>query len=156
MPVADENLSEKLPFDVYAMMLILSFLLLGVAVWLINDELQQHWFAQQQGRNCAVHLTKINDKPDVLKDDVKVTQEDFDDWKAIENNDTKPPKFIEYTPWMLVRTIDTKEGVDNTVGIPEGELEQLKKSYEYPLNTPDDGGEAKKAEAPSAAPPANP
>ncbi len=63
MPVADEKLVEKLPFDVYAMMLILSFLLLGVAVWLINDDLQTNWFAGQPGRKSSEHITKSNGRP---------------------------------------------------------------------------------------------
>src|SRR6185503_11916101 len=107
MPVADENLQEKVPFDVYAMMLIMSFLLIGVAIWLINDELTQHWFSQNQGRNSAVFITKNNDKSDVLGTDIKVDEEDIADYKAITNSDTKPgKKWIEYPAWLLIRKIN--------------------------------------------------
>lgn len=158
MPVADENLAEKLPFDVYAMMLILSFVLLGVAIWLLQDELATNWFSAQEGRKCAVYLTKNNEKTDVYKDDIHVdAKEDLEDYKAITATEDKPARYLEYPSWMQTRRIDTSAGVDNTQGVPEAELEQLKKSYEDPLATPDDSDKkAEAAPAPAPAPAATP
>lgn len=149
MPVADEKLVEKTPFDVYAMMLILSFLLVAVAVYLVNEELQVHWFAGVQNRPCAEYITKSNDKPEVLKEDLDVTEEDLKDWKAMTGEDTIP-KHQERQAWMKTKRVEVTPGVDNTEGIPEDVLNKLKESYVDPRATPDEPG--KKVEAPAAAP----
>lgn len=152
MPVADEKLVEKLPFDVYAMMLILSFLLLGVSVWLVNDDLQTSWFAGQQGRACAESITKSNDKPELFKEDPVVSEIDLKDFKAITGEEA-PPKHADLPAWMKAKRIDLTPGHDNTEGIPEDVLQKLKESYEFPLNTPDDP-DKKKVEAPATEAPA--
>lgn len=155
MPVADEKLVEKLPFDVYAMMLILSFLLLGVSVWLINDDLQTNWFAGTQGRECAEHITKNNDKPELYKEDPVVSETDLSDFKRI-TGEENPPKYAPLPNYLKAKRIEPTPGHDNTEGVSEEELKKLKDSYEFPLNTPDDPDKKKTEAAPEAAPAAAP
>ncbi|MCZ7646270.1 MAG: hypothetical protein M5U26_13470 [Planctomycetota bacterium] len=70
MPAAEKGeLHEKVPFDVYAMMLIMAFLATAGAIAFLHDELQKFWYAGvpvtengEPSRPFAVHLTVINEK----------------------------------------------------------------------------------------------
>jgi len=152
MPVADEKLEEKAPFDVYAMMLILSFIVIAVAIYLLNNESQEHWKAgSPPGTEVAVDLTKFNDDEGKFKDQIILSNSDKKEYKVITGADI--PGVEEKPEWMKNKPVDPTPGVDNTEGIHEDLLRKYKESYINPLLTPDDPdkkADAAPAEAPKA------
>jgi hypothetical protein len=88
MPPTPDKIPEKVPFDVYAMLIILTFLFTGGATLMINDRLSKEWqFWDDKAtiKEKSVHLTLMN--PDQAKYPeglVHVQETDLKEWKLIE------------------------------------------------------------------------
>src|SRR5437899_2059257 len=85
MPPTTENIPEKPPFDVYGMLLILSFIFTIGATLFLNDELDKNWDFWADKANApkkAVTITEINDDPTNTskKDLVNVRKKDLEEW----------------------------------------------------------------------------
>ncbi len=95
MPPTTDNIPEKPPFDVYAMMLILSTLITFGACALTWDDLTKNWnyWYEKTDKNItdrATHITQISDDPskDVC---LKLQKIDLDEWKRIKGANTPFP-----------------------------------------------------------------
>ena len=163
MPVAEDKLIEKTPFDVYAMTLILSFLFILGAILLLNDELDKHWSGRKEWHtpeekqnselniDVAEHITKINDLlPEKKNFEVKITAEDRRDYPLIAGKDTAIPRVKEledkYKNWvehLIQNRIDINPGADNTEAVKNAPalgqpvLDKLRDEYKDPAPTPD-------------------
>ena len=88
MPPTPDKIPDKVPFDVYAMLIILTFLFTGGATLMINDRLSKEWqFWDDKAtiKEKAVHITLMN--PDTSKYPeglVHVQETDLKEWKLIE------------------------------------------------------------------------
>lgn len=93
MPVAEEKLPDKRVFDVYAMMVLLTCVALGGAIYFLFDELNRNWYGDHEVVNgqYAAHITKMNDDPKNYKGIVNLREVDLDEYKLCrENNDEDP------------------------------------------------------------------
>jgi hypothetical protein len=141
MPLAEEKLAEKIPFDVYAVMLVLSALLTIGAILMMNTDLRENWYgAEPPGGKKAEHLTRLNAQTDDEKTTngaspwTQVTEEDKTDYLALSPDGklTAPA----YPDWMKVTTEGVKF-VDriSTINefpmdqVPAEERESMKSSY---------------------------
>ena len=71
MPPTPDKIPDKVPFDVYAMLVILTFLATGGATLLLNDRLSsewQFWEDKAKIKEKAVHLTQMNPEPAKYKE----------------------------------------------------------------------------------------
>ena len=88
MPATPDKIPDKVPFDVYAMLIILTFLFTGGATLMINDRLGKEWqFWDDKAtiKEKAVHLTTINADPTKYQEGlVNVQETDLKEWKLIE------------------------------------------------------------------------
>lgn len=167
MPAAEDKLVEKLPFDVYAMMLILSFLAVLGAILLLNDDLTKNWYQGQEGKEVSEYITQVNEQVgDNKNNEPQISEKDRRDYKLI-IKDASIPSFKEYPEWLKpAKPVDPTPGKDNTDGVPQNVLDTLRNDYKDPVYTPDvepsgTGGApatppAAAPEAPPAAPPAAP
>jgi len=137
MPIADEKLEDKGSFDVYAMMLILSAVIIAVAIYILNMESQLNWRSgENPNTEVAADPTRFNDDEAKFKDQIFVTASDEREYKIlagteIQRSDKKPD-------WMKNKPVDTTPGVDNTEGVSEDHLRKYKDSYVNPVLTHDD------------------
>lgn len=166
MPVTDEPLKEKVPFDVYAMMLILAFLATAGSIAFINDHLQKEWYAgEQPGIDHAEHLTAHNSvmedrenyfkwladpKTKELVFEVEVTENDKEDFKRANYTLYGDEVELEYEPYpAYIKPLDggvqVKPGHDNTQGVPEDVLKQMLEKYKDITAVPGEGGAAEGA-----------
>ncbi|HYG75093.1 MAG TPA: hypothetical protein VEK08_08830 [Planctomycetota bacterium] len=152
MPPTTENIPEKPPFDVYAMLLILSFVFTVGATLLLNDELDKNWGfwePKEQVRPRALHITEINEAPDKYPDLINVRKIDLEEWKiAIENQTGKkadfPEKGFEWPAGYDPLAHPIVPGEDNLAKVPKEQIDALLKGREQAGET--------KAEAPAPAP----
>ncbi len=89
MPPTNEQIREKTPVDVYATLLILSFLFTAGASFFLYDELTSNWGWQMWGpatKAVAVHVTQQNDDPEKNPDIIKITETDRKEYKLINND----------------------------------------------------------------------
>jgi hypothetical protein len=134
MPL-EEKLTEKVPFDVYAMMLIVSFVVTGAACLLANYDLRQNWFgAEEPPKEHAVYLTVVNGQNDQQATTnasawVQITEQDIKDFKVLQPNETLKP--AEYPAWLdpLNPSFSTDLDKDNTEKVPEPERQKMKEGY---------------------------
>lgn len=144
MPPTTENIPEKPGFDVFAMLLILSFFFLLGATLLLNDDLDKNWgfwTPADQIPKKAEHLTQINDDPAKYPGLIKVRDIDLTEWKlAYEgyygkkvSEDDFPEKDFKwpsgYDP--LNHPVITG-GADNLSNIPKEQLDALMAGYKGP------------------------
>jgi hypothetical protein len=81
MPPTTENIPDKPGFDVYAMMLIVSAVFLGVSIYLLNDYLTTVYdFWNENPAKRAQHLTLLNDDPVNKPDIAKIGKQDLEEW----------------------------------------------------------------------------
>ena len=99
MPAATEKIPEKVPFSVYGMLIILTFLFTGGACWLLGDDLSRNWKyfdAKEKWPKKAVHITTINDNPDQYPDNFKLTAIDKEEYEyAFKSAYQKDPPPLE-------------------------------------------------------------
>lgn len=112
MPLAEEKLAEKIPFDVYAVMLVLSALFTIGAILMMNSELRDNWYgAEPPGTKKAEHLTTLNGQTDEEKTTnggspwTQITEQDKIDYQALGGAELKTPTYPE---WMKVNTEGVK------------------------------------------------
>lgn len=141
MPLAEEKLAERIPFDVYAVMLVLSALLTIGAILMMNNELRENWGgAELPGAKKAEHLTKLNAQTEEEKTTngaspwTQITEQDKLDYAALSPDGklTAPA----YPEWMKVNTEGVKfiDKISDTGGlppdfVPKEESESMKSSY---------------------------
>jgi hypothetical protein len=97
MPPTPDKIPDKVPFDVYAMLIILTFLFTGGATLMINDRLSKEWqFWDDKAtiKNKSVHLTQMNPDPAKYPEGLVVVQDvDKDEWKLIDAESQSPGEF---------------------------------------------------------------
>jgi hypothetical protein len=131
MPAAEEKLQEKVPFDVYAMMLIVSSAATLTAICLLWAELRKNWYAAEVPvQPKAVYLTYLNEPVEEgapAGDWVVVNKTDLEDAQAL----SIKAEVKEFPAWMdpLKRPIRAELDADNTGGVPPEELNRLKDEY---------------------------
>ena len=150
MPPTTENIPEKPPFDVYAMMLILAFVFTGGATLLLNDDLDKNWGfwipkEDAAARKRAVHITQINDDPEKFPDYLKLTKTDKEEWDIITNKAPLPEKDFEWPEGYDPLNHPVKANADNLSAIPADQRDKL-------LGPNKGGGAAAPAPAPAPAP----
>lgn len=130
MPPTTENIPEKPPFDVYAMMLILAFVFTGGATLLLNDDLDKNWgfwipVEDSAARKRAVHITQINDDPENYPDYLKLTKVDKEEWEIITKNAPLPQKDYEWPEGYDPLKHPVKANADNLTDIPQDQRDAL-------------------------------
>jgi len=97
MPAATEKIPEKVPFNVYGMLIILTFIFTGGACWLLGDDLSKNWHyfdKKEEWTKKAVHITQINESPDTYPDNFKLTATDKEEYelayKSVYKKDPPP------------------------------------------------------------------
>jgi hypothetical protein len=101
MPAATDKIPEKVPFNVYGMLIILTFLFTGGACWLLGDDLSKNWKyfdnKEEMAKNKkAVHITTINDNPEQYPDNFKLTAVDKEEYEfAFKSAFKKDPPPLE-------------------------------------------------------------
>jgi hypothetical protein len=140
MPLAEEKLAEKVPFDVYGVMLVLSALFTVGAILMMSSELRENWYgAEQPGSKKAEHLTKLNAQtPEEVTGSgpspwTQVTDQDKTDYVALGGAELKTPAYPE---WMKVNTEGVKfiDKITDVGGfpmdtVPNEERESMKTTY---------------------------
>lgn len=159
MPVADEKLKEKIPFSVYTMMLILSFLGTCTAIYFLHQELHVYWYADElPGRKDendkpidppphAVFLTEKNadfeafPPPEFPSQLFHVTDRDLKEYSILRTKEADknvtPDKYKPYPAWFDWKNpIDINkpaEEVDSIVErIPEDQRDRMVEEYRDP------------------------
>jgi len=152
MPPTTENIPEKPPFDVYAMLLILAFVFTGGATLLLNDDLDKNWgfwIAKEDAaaRKRATHITTINDDPEKFPEYLKLTEVDKQEWDIITNKAPLPEKDYEWPAGYDPLNHPVKANTDNLTSIPQAQRDLL-------LKAAPGGGAAAPAPTPEKAAPA--
>lgn len=140
MPLAEERLNEKVPFDVYAVMMIVTGLLTIGAILMLNDDLRKEWFgAEVPGTAHAEYLTILNGQTDEQKathgqsEWPQVTETDKTDYEALTKQQLKTP---EYPGWLdvngtgvnFIKEIKDENAFDLNK-VPAEERESMKSTY---------------------------
>jgi hypothetical protein len=123
---------EKPKFDVYGMLLVLSFLMTGVAAFLLNDDLSSNWgfklFGDKDSTKRATHITELHDltRPTPY---VVLRKEDIEDWKAIPE-DVRGGKEFPVKNWEWPEGYDVYANPvlpngDNLSKIKEDQIQKL-------------------------------
>ena len=122
MPAATDKIPERVPFSVYGMLIILTFLFTTGAMWLLADDLSKHWHyfdKKEELPKKAVHITQINDNPDQFPDNFKLTDIDKEEydlaWKSLYPKETPvpPDKDFEWPAGFDPLKYSIKYNVDN-------------------------------------------
>jgi len=156
MPAAEEKLQEKAPFDVYAMMLIVSSALTLTAICLVWAELRKNWYAAEApAQPKAVYLTYLNEPVSEAGPEeagkgawVVVNKTDLEDARALGIK----PEVKEFPTWMdpLKKPVSAELDADNTKDVPPEELKKLQDEYLAPASQKDPTVEAPAAQPPPA------
>jgi hypothetical protein len=166
MPPTTENIPEKPPFDVYAMMLILAFVFTGGATLLLNDDLDKNWGfwipkEDAAARKRAVHITQINDEPEQYPEYLKLTKIDREEWDIITKKAPLPEKDFDWPEGFDPLKNPVKANTDNLSAIPADQREKLLRGVggggaaPAPAPAPTPPPEAPKTDAPAAPAPTN-
>lgn len=141
MPLAEERLQEKVPFDVYAVMLLVTALITIGGILMLNADLRENWGGAEVPGTVkhAENVTKINGQTDEEKTTsgvspwIQVTEADKADYQAITGQELKTP---EYPAWMAVNAAgvnfinEIKEiNAFDLNKVPAEEREAMKNSY---------------------------
>src|SRR5687768_11020741 len=94
MPPTTDPINDKEPFDVYGMMVILSFVFTLGAVLVLNQELTTNWGTKNflmfgdEPKPVPTNITQINKDPKKRADIIALRPEDIADWKlALKNRE---------------------------------------------------------------------
>jgi len=160
MPVTIENIPDKAKFDVYAMLVVLTFVFTFGGTLMLNDNLDQvwsFWVKPEERKERAIHLTQMNaDKPDA--EHVKINEVDMKEWSlaAEQVHGSKQEFTVSSYEWPAgfdPNVTPVKPNADNLKDIPEPAIKALMAGYRGGSAAP--AGEAPKTEAapaPAAAP----
>jgi hypothetical protein len=181
MAAALENIPDKPRFDVYSMIVILTFVFTLGSTLMLNDHLDKvwdFWAKPEQRKEHAVHLTVMNsDDPNSQK--VKLNETDLKEWDLASEQDTGSKSPFPYSNYEWPKGFDPntnsalKPDIVFEKDQPVAPYDLLLKDYKPSLITelaprPDaptteaskesaPKADAPKADAPKdAAPPANP
>jgi hypothetical protein len=86
MPATTEKIPEKIPFNVYAMLIILTFVFTGTATWMMGDELSKTWHyfdKKEEWPEKAVHITTINKDQEKYPENFELTDTDRKEWDKV-------------------------------------------------------------------------
>lgn len=167
MPPTTENIPERPGFDVYAMLLVLSFFFLLGATLLLNDDLDKNWGFWLPPENLpkkAEHITEINDEPAKFPGLIKVRDVDVAEWKlAYEgyygkkvSDEDFPVKDYKWPSGYKPLEHPVMPGADNLQTVPKDQIEALMQGYKGPDDVTTTGGAAAPAPTPAPAPEAAP
>ncbi|HLX62571.1 MAG TPA: hypothetical protein VKX17_14940 [Planctomycetota bacterium] len=117
---------EKPRFDVYAMLLLLSFLMTLGAVLLLNDDLSSNYGFKLFGDKPAGHTWHITEYQEVGKHYaipgyVELRKQDLDDWETIHKGEKFPipkadyewPKDYDVAGHPINPALDNQQNVDD-------------------------------------------
>lgn len=147
MPPTTEQIPDKSPFDVYAMMLILSFLFTAGATAFLNDDLTKNWGFWKDKSDKKYYVTQMNDKEETAPYYIKLRKEDTADAKITVTGYEWPEKYDPIAHPVLPNT-------DNLTAIPADELKALMEGYKGPVDSTEKPAEPKAETPPAATPPA--
>lgn len=167
MPPTTENIPERPTFDVYAMLLLLSFSFLLGATLLLNDDLDKNWgfWLPPENRPAkAERITQINDDPAKYRDLIHVREIDLKEWALARESETGKKVSIDDFP---IKDFKWPEGYDplNNPVLPgadnleslktDGAIDKLMQGYKGPddVNAP---GTTEAAPTPPTTPPTTP
>jgi hypothetical protein len=162
MPPTTENIPEKPAFDVYAMLLILSFFFLLGGTLLLNDDLDKnwgYWISPEARQKRAEHITEVNDNPSDHPYLVNVRELDLNEWKlaseAVRGKKVDLDEFpVKNFKWPAgydpLKNPVQPGGADNLQSIPKDQLDALMNGYKGPADLETGGA------APSAPPTESP
>ena len=149
MPPTADEISDKPVFDVYAMLLVLSFVFTGGAALLINADLTNKWnFWSPKGDiKQKWYITQMNDKEDQFPKYTKLRKEDLDDWKRINGVDKFTVSDYEWPEGFDPLVNPVLPNTDNLAGIPEAARTALMKGYSGPsdASVPEKAPESKES-----------
>ena len=86
MPPTTENIPEQPSFDVYAMLLLLTFVFTAGASFLLRDELAKHYgYGAEPNARRAEQITTINEEPGNQKffEIANMRKEDRAEWELV-------------------------------------------------------------------------
>ena len=133
MPATNENIPEKAKFDVYAMLIILTFVFTLGSTLMLNDDLDKNWnFWAEPQPEKAVHLTEMNDDP--ASEYVIVREIDRKEWdlamKSVHGTDQNfTVSGYEWPAGYDVKKYPVKPGANNLELIPEEQRNALLAGY---------------------------
>jgi len=135
MPPTIDPINEKEPFDVYGMMVILSFVFTLGAVLVLNQELTTNWGARNflmfgdEHKPVPIHVTQLNRDPKKRADIIDLRKEDKDDWKLAlknrEGSDRLPVSNFEWPAGFDPLENPVLPDQDNLTKIPKAQLDAL-------------------------------
>jgi len=128
---------EKPRFDVYAMLLLLSFLMTLGAVLLLNYDLSESYDFKLFGDKPASHTWHITEFQEVGKHYaipgyVEVRKQDMDDWEAIHKGEKFPIKKEDYE-WPKDYDVGghpVDPALDNQLNVDDAQKEAKKKGLD--------------------------
>ena len=134
MPAAEEKLAEKIPFNVYGILLVLSALATLGAILMLNADLRQYWYAAEEPPGPKMGYVSTVNVPATAKgepresDWVVVNELDRKDYEVKWGKPLEAPPFPE---WLdpLKKAIKTDYGADNSAQVPDAEKEKLKQDF---------------------------
>lgn len=145
---------QRSPFDVYAMMLILSFVVIAGASFILNKDLDENWkfwvdpVKDPKGWAQAENITLKNYHPDTTEY-VQVRAPDLEDVGKITGGAEFPVKGYEWPQDYKLDENPVKADVNNLETIPEEQIEKLMKTAKT-APEPAPGGAAAPTPAPAA------
>ncbi len=86
MPATTDKIPDKIPFNVYAMLIILTFIFTGAATWMLGDDLAKTWHyfdKKEEWQDRAVHITTINKDPEKYPENFELTETDKKEWEKV-------------------------------------------------------------------------
>ena len=98
MPAATDKIPDKIPFNVYAMLIILTFVFTGAATWMMGDDLAKNWHyfdKKEEMPKKAVHITQINSNPEQFPNNFQLTDVDKEEWE-LATKSLYPKETIEF------------------------------------------------------------
>ena len=152
MPATTENIPDKPKFDVYAMLVILTFVCTLGATLMLNDNLDKvwgYWVKPEERKPRALHLTQMNsEKPE--SDRVKISELDRKEWElaAEQVHGSKQEFTVSGFDWPSGYDPNQHPVLPNkdNLTIPEPALKALMAGYRGGAAAP--AGEAPAGEAP--------
>src|SRR5512142_2476608 len=117
MAATADKIPDRQPFDVYAMMMILAFVFIGLGTWMLYDNLTKVWGYGYDPANApqkAEHITVTSDKHAQDPNHVNLTAIDLKEYPLCADGATVNLKDIEWPQGYDPITNPVKEGIDNT------------------------------------------
>lgn len=162
MPATTENIPDKPKFDVYAMLVILTFLATLGATLMLNDDLDKNcdfWIKPEQRGERAVHITLMNQE-DAASSMVKLSETDRKEWDlaakhAYGSDQNFTESGYEWPSGYNVNANPVRANADNLKDIPENARNALMAGYKGAPKADAPKSDAPKPEA-APTPPAAP